>query len=70
MASGASAGLAAAFNAPLAGVIFSLEEIFKYFSPTILLSTMSAAVTADFISKQVFGTKPVFDFALTSYNFV
>ena len=65
MASGASAGLAAAFNAPLAGVIFSLEEIFKYFSPTILLSTMSAAVTADFISKQVFGTKPVFDFVLT-----
>ncbi len=64
MASGASAGLAAAFNAPLAGVVFALEEIFKYFSPVILLSTMTAAVTADFISKQVFGTSPVFDFEL------
>lgn len=62
MASGASAGLAAAFNAPLAGVVFALEEIYKYFSPTILLSTMSAAVTADFISKQVFGLQPVFNF--------
>lgn len=64
MASGASAGLAAAFNAPLAGVIFALEEVFKYFSPIILLSTMSAAVTADFISKQVFGTQPIFRFEL------
>lgn len=73
MASGASAGLAAAFNAPLAGVMFTLEEIFKYFSPSILLSTMTAAITADFVSKNVFGLSPVFDFPvneampLTSY---
>jgi len=64
MASGASAGLAAAFNAPLAGVIFALEEIFKYFSPLILLSTMSAAVMADFVSKKVFGIDPVFRFEI------
>ncbi|MDF2614482.1 MAG: clcA [Clostridia bacterium] len=62
IASGASAGLAAAFNAPLAGVMFALEEIFKYFSPLILLSTMSAAVVADFVSKQVFGFQPIFHF--------
>lgn len=65
MASGASAGLAAAFNAPMAGVMFALEEIFKYFSPVILLSMMSAAVTSDFVSKQVFGVTPIFDFAIT-----
>jgi H+/Cl- antiporter ClcA len=65
MASGASAGLAAAFNAPMAGVIFALEEIFKYFSPVILLSMMSAAVAADFVSKQVFGTAPIFNFEIT-----
>jgi len=64
MASGASAGLSAAFNAPLAGVMFTLEEIFKYFSPTILLSTMTAAVTSDFVSKQVFGLQPVFHFPI------
>ena len=64
MASGASAGLSAAFNAPLAGVVFALEEIFKYFSPVILLSMMSAAVAADFISKEVFGLAPIFDFVI------
>ncbi len=64
IASGASAGLATAFNAPLAGVMFSLEEIFKYFSPTILLATITSAVTADFISTIFFGLKPVFNFTL------
>lgn len=60
--SGASAGLSAAFNAPLAGVIFALEEVHKSFSPLILLSAMSASLTADFVSKEFFGLKPVFDF--------
>jgi H+/Cl- antiporter ClcA len=59
--SGASAGLAAAFNAPLAGVIFSLEEIHKNFSPVVLTSALTASITADFISKYFFGLKPVFD---------
>ena len=37
MTCGATAGLSAAFNAPIAGVLFSLEEIHKHFSPEILL---------------------------------
>lgn len=60
--SGASAGLAAAFNAPLAGVIFSLEELHKNFSPPVLMSAMAASLTADFISKHFFGIQPIFDF--------
>lgn len=59
---GASAGLAAAFNAPFAGVLFSLEELHKNFSLEVLLSAMSASVTADFISKNIFGLRPVFAF--------
>lgn len=65
IASGASAGLAAAFNAPLAGVMFALEEIFKYFSPMVLLSTMVAAIVADFVSKLFFGINHVFEFTVT-----
>lgn len=60
--SGASAGLAAAFNAPLAGVIFSLEELHKNFSPPILLSAMAASLTADYVSRNYFGIRPIFDF--------
>lgn len=63
MTCGASAGLAAAFNAPFAGVLFSLEELHKNFSTDVLLSAMSASITADFISRYVFGLKPVFDFS-------
>ena len=47
---GASAGLAAAFHAPLAGVLFSLEEIHKNFSVSVLVSVMTASITADYIS--------------------
>lgn len=61
---GAGSGLAAAFNAPLAGVLFSLEELHKNFSVDVLLSTMASCCTADFISRYVFGLKPVFQFEI------
>ena len=37
-ASGASAGFAVAFNAPVTGMIFALEEAFKSFSPMVFVS--------------------------------
>lgn len=60
---GASAGLASAFNAPFAGVLFALEEVHKSFSPNVLLSAMAAAVTGDLVSKAFFGMNPVFNIA-------
>jgi H+/Cl- antiporter ClcA len=60
--SGASAGLSAAFNAPLAGVMFALEEVHKNFSPLVLLSSLSAALSADYVSSKFFGLKPVLNF--------
>ncbi len=62
IASGASAGLAAAFNAPLSGVMFTLEEVFKYFSPLILLTCMTSAVISDAVSQLFFGSGSVFHF--------
>lgn len=63
LTAGASAGLAAAFNAPLAGVMFALEEVHKNFSPIVLMSAMVSAVTADFITKTFLGINPSLDFA-------
>jgi H+/Cl- antiporter ClcA len=62
LTSGAGAGLAAAFNAPLAGVVFALEELHKNFSPVVLASTVAASVTADVVPRVVFGQAPVFSF--------
>ena len=73
---GACAGLAAAFNAPLAGVMFALEEVHKHFSPLVLIAAMSSSIAADFISKHVFGLEPVFQFGavtpvpLNSYGYL
>jgi len=64
LSSGASAGLSAAFNAPLGGVVFALEEVHKSFSPLILLSAMMASLAADFVSKCFFGLSPVFPFTV------
>jgi H+/Cl- antiporter ClcA len=62
MSCGAGAGLAAAFNAPLAGVVFVLEELHKNFSTEVLLSSMAAAISADCVASSFFGLEPVFDF--------
>lgn len=61
---GASAGLAAAFHAPLAGVMFSLEEVHKNFSVSVLLSVMASSLAADFLATTVFGMTPVFSFEI------
>jgi H+/Cl- antiporter ClcA len=59
---GAGAGLSAAFGAPLAGAIFSLEELHRNFSAEVLLSTMAASAASDFVAANIFGLTPVFGF--------
>ena len=61
---GAGAGLAGAFCAPLAGVVFSLEELHKNFSTDILLATMSSCIASDFVAYYIFGLTPVFDLSI------
>jgi CIC family chloride channel protein len=63
IAAGAGAGLAAAFNAPLAGVIFVLEELRRDFAPGALTGAFVASVTADVVERLLMGQSPVFHVA-------
>lgn len=64
ISAGASAGLSAAFSAPISGTIFILEEVYKNFSPLVVLPAIIAGVIADFISKNIFGMRPSFSFSV------
>jgi H+/Cl- antiporter ClcA len=55
---GVAAGLAAAFSAPLAGVIFLVEEITFDFHPKACVTALAAAISADFVTILFFGTNP------------
>jgi CIC family chloride channel protein len=57
---GAGAGLAAAFNAPLAGMIFVLEELQGNFTPVVFVAAFLASVTADVVCRVITGETPVF----------
>lgn len=66
---GASAGLAAAFGAPLSGAIFAVEELHKVMSPLLITSVLIASVCAEFVSKYFFGFDPAFNIKVdTTYQ--
>ena len=64
MTCGAAAGLSSAFSAPLAGVVFALEELHNNFSTDILLGSMAASMSANFVAYYIFGLDPVFSLSL------
>ena len=62
-AAGAAAGLAAAFNTPLAAVTFVLEEIIADLNSTLLGSVLLASVIGAFVVHGLLGRQPAFTLA-------
>lgn len=62
---GVAAGIAAAFNAPIAAVTFTLEEIIGDLDQTMLSGVIVAAAIAAVVERSVLGKHPVFDIQRT-----
>lgn len=57
---GAAAAISAAFNAPLAGAFFALEEILGSFAAGAFSAVVVSSVLAAVVSRAVFGNHPAF----------
>jgi CIC family chloride channel protein len=60
VAAGAAAGISAAFNAPLAGAFFALEEILGSLAVSAFPAVVVSSVVAAVVSRAFFGNHPAF----------
>ncbi len=69
---GMAAGIAAAFNAPIAAVTFTLEELIGDLDQTMLSGVIVAAALSAVVEHSILGSKPIFqvpgNYTLTNYS--
>ena len=69
---GMAAGIAAAFNAPIAAVTFTLEELVGNLDQTMLSGVIVSAALAAVVENRVLGSNPIFHvpkhYELTNYS--
>jgi chloride channel protein, CIC family len=63
IAAGAGAGLAVAFNAPLAAVLFVVEELLHRFSARVFSATLVACIAGTVVLRAMLGNTPEFGVA-------
>ena len=70
VSSGAAAGLAGAFNAPLSGVVFVLEEMHEQFQFNFysVAAIMTGAGTADIVARLLINSNPIINMDIFTFN--
>ncbi len=63
IAAGTGAGLAVAFNAPIAGAVFVLEELHRKFESRAALAALGASSAAVLVANLIVGNAPLFHVA-------
>jgi chloride channel protein, CIC family len=68
VAAGAGAGLGTAFNAPIAGAVFVLEELVRRFEHRIAIGALGASATALGVARLLLGDAPDFHVNALGYE--